>query len=173
MIRPLFIYFIILLLIIVGFSLSVFAKQSTQNGVTIDTFKAKGKDSKQFFQAKILDNFDPDGTEVFNPASGVSITSGSIDTTQYTEDLTVQISVPTLGSTGIDVTAYGQFTIKESAEGWVPLWTESISTITTNSTLKAFTIQEQPVRTRVGTASTGVDGTDDCTVLLLGRGPTK
>lgn len=164
---------IICALIIASFASEALCKTTTQNGVEVKTFSAPGKNGKHFFQAAILDSFDPSGTEIFNSASGVAITSGSINTSQFTDSLTAQISVATLGSTGIDVTIYGQFTIENSAKGWVNLWTESIAATTTTSTLISVPIQEKPVRTRVGTNSTGSDATDDVTVLLLGEGPSR
>jgi hypothetical protein len=145
--------------------------QNTQNGVTFKKFKTK---YHQYIEAKIFDNLDPDGTEVFNDASEVAITSGSLNTAEYNEDMTVQISCPTLGSDAVDVSVYGQFSLKDdTAEGWSLLFTESITTHTTSLTLTEIAIAEEPLHTRVGVKSTGTDGTDDVTVIFLGRGRAK
>ena len=165
MIKRLFKYLVLVVLIVASVSMEAMSQNVTGSGMS--TIKSNTK-TKQFFKSTVCLNDDPGtSTVVYNDADESTDVAGSVNVTRYDEEITVEWHVPTLGSTGIDITMLGRF---GTDTGWALLDTESITAVTGTSTHGTITIQEKPMWFKVGRQATGVDGVDDISIWIRGSG---
>lgn len=122
----------------------------------------------QYFKTQTADASNPGTSEPFyNPSDGTGDQAGAINTTAYTQALSVDYRVTLLGSTGIDLTIWGRFGTSEDSE-WSILHTESITAITTD--IQHIEVEERPEALRVGNQATGVAGADSIDIWVRGQG---
>lgn len=140
-------------------------------GISGDGLVFDEKETKfwQTFSTIIADATDPTNTAVFNPAKESTNIAGAVNKSAYNEYISVKYIVPTLGSTGINITVWGCDGLNASGVAeWELLYTEVITS--TNSVWNSFAVEERPNWIRIGYQSTGTDGTDVVSVSLFGRG---
>lgn len=149
-----------------------------RNGVTTTTWQVH---DNRYMSATIQSAFDPDGTMKYNSAGGTSLVSGAIYIGEHNDEITIQIKIPTLGSTGIDVHIEGIFgsdankTLRpspQSTASWSDIYTESFTGTTATNYDFIIPLSEGPSLKwiRVGCKSTGSDSTDSITIWLKGAG---
>ena len=138
--------------------------------VTETTWRASiGKDIIWFSAYDLGGNIGTN-TYVYNDATGTNSanTDGQVECRNYDKSKTIQISVPTLGSTSIDVRAEGRAGTDTT---WGELFTENFSAATTIDFMGP--IVEYVEEIRVGARSNGTAGTDVITVTGILRGERK
>ena len=130
------------------------------------TFQKNETKHWQYFKTQTAVVSDPGtSTAFYNPADGTDNQAGAINTTAYTQALSVDYRVNTLGSTGIDLTIWGRF---GASLEWSILHTEPLGTSTT--TIQHIEVEERPEALRVGNQATGVAGTDSIDIWVRGNG---
>jgi hypothetical protein len=109
-------------------------------------------------------------TYVYNDATGTNSanTDGLVEARNYTEQKSVQISVPTLGSTSIDARV-------ESRAGTDTAWGEIVTVNFASATTidHIVNVVEYCEEIRVGVRSNGTAGTDSVTITGILRGENK
>lgn len=124
--------------------------------LTISAFAGSGKitATNTFYAA-----FDPNATSyVYDPNNGDAITDGRYYVRNY-EEKTVQVRIPTLGSTSIDFRIEGQV---RGSSTWADVYSKNYSSATTVDELVMIT--EQLDYIRIG-LKVNTDGTDSVTVV--------
>lgn len=130
------------------------------------TFENNQTKHWQYFKTQTADASNPGtGAVFYNPDDGTNNEAGAINTTAYTQALSVDYKVITLGSTGIDLTIWGRF---GNSPEWSLLHTESIGAVTTD--IQHIEVEERPEALRVGNQATGVAGTDEIDIWVRGQG---
>lgn len=162
-----YIWIAIFILFLFITTIEVWGGTYTQNGITITTTETK---RNKYIDAAIQTNHDPGtSTATYNDASESAATSGAIKVAEYNDEITIQVSLDTLGSTGIDVLVQGVFGTDTSS--WGKIYTKSFSATTAANEDYVLSIQEGALKwIRVGTQATGTDSTDDITVSLRAKG---
>ncbi len=154
------------LLFCLSFGFQSISYAATENGITT-TLKKDGKykyKAIEFFTAYDLGT-DAGGTEVFNEAEEVGISSGAIDVSPYKEG-EIQINYPTIGSTGIDFNIYGRLAIGVTpTTAWHLLYQVQVVSADASPTGVNITIPDNIDDVRVGCQATGTPGTDIITVV--------
>ncbi len=110
------------------------------------------------------------GTYVYNDAAGTNSanTDGLVECRNYDLSKTIQVSIPTLGSTSIDVRAEGR---AGTSTAWAELFTENFSAATTIDFIAP--VVEYVEEIRAGARANGTKGTDVITITGILRGEKK
>jgi hypothetical protein len=139
------------------------AQSLPDNGLTITKEQTT---HWQYFKTQTAIGSNP-GTDTafYNPSNGTETASGAINTTAYTQALSIDYILNTLGSTGVDLTIWGRFA---NSPQWSILHTESIGTST--ATIQHIEVEERPEALRVGNQATGVAGIDSIDIWVRGQG---
>lgn len=159
--------------IIAGTVLALFvngmAWAADDSDLTVSELTFRGSISKDivWFTAYDLGGNIGTNTYVYNDSSGTNSanTDGLVECRNYTRKRTIQISIPTLGSTSIDVRIEGR---AGTSTVWGEVVTRNFSSATTIDYL--INAVEWIEEIRVGARSNGTAGTDLITItgILLG-----
>jgi len=114
------------------------------------------QEGREFFSA-----YNPTSASyIYDEAGGQAATSGQFFVEKYDEKI-IQIAIPTLGSTSIDVRIEGR--VKDAGSGrWGEVWTKNYAAATTIDEL--VVIPELLEYIRVG-VKVNTNGTDSITIL--------
>lgn len=145
-----FVSFLLLCSFFVYMNIEAFARDV--NGVEYTTSRAGLVSSSHVdhFTA-----FNPTSTSyIYNEAAGTSTTAGSVSFAGVLGAITSQVSIPTLGSTSIDVRWEGQV---ENSTTWFNIYTKNFASVTTIDYV--LPISEYITNLRVG-LKVNTNGTD-------------
>ncbi len=147
------------------FTCSSIANGATENGIT----RTDTREGQYYIYSEYVFFNDYDfgtATMVYNGAGSSTATAGSVVARRYMTSKVIQIQVPTLGSTGVNINIYGQ---AGTDTNWGLIEGYATSSATTQS--KLIEISENVDNIRIGGQATGTDSTDLVTVTgtFIGR----
>ena len=151
-------------------STSLWAADDSDLTVTETTFRGSISKDVVWFTAYDLGGTIGTNTYVYNDSVGTNSanTDGLVECRNFTQKRTIQISIPTLGSTSIDVRIEGR---AGTSTTWGEVVTKNFSAATTIDYL--INAVEWVEEIRVGARSNGTAGTDSVTITGILRGEQR